>query len=109
MLQSKEARHDSKALSEIAEDCEEAGLWKEVDEHMGYNEQPIDTVALPAALAEILEDEPEAKAFYEGLSEGYKRGYCDWVGGAKQPTTRQNRAEKALAMLKNKQKTLKTV
>jgi len=43
------------------------------------------------------------------LSVGYKRGYCDWVGGAKNEITRRTRAEKALLMLKNKQKTLKTV
>jgi len=60
-------------------------------------------------LAEVLKDEKEASDFFQSLSVGYKRGYCDWVGGAKNETTRQSRAEKALLMLKNKQKTLKTV
>jgi len=46
--------------------------------------------------------------FFNGLSVGYKRGYCDWVGGAKQQATRETRAEKALIMLQRKQKTLKT-
>jgi hypothetical protein len=36
------------------------------------------------------------------------RGYCDWVGSAKQEATRETRAQKALVMLKNKQKALKT-
>ena len=65
-------------------------------------------VVVPEELTNILKDEPEAREFFLGLTDGYKRGYCDWVGGAKQPATRLTRAEKALLMLKNKQKTLKT-
>jgi hypothetical protein len=34
--------------------------------------------------------------------------YCDWVGSAKQEDKRKIRAEKALKMLQNGQKTLKT-
>ena len=63
---------------------------------------------VPAELDALLENEQEAKAFFESLSKSYKRGYCDWVGSAKQEATRQVRAEKALIMLKNGQKTLKT-
>lgn len=66
------------------------------------------TVVVPDELLNILKDEDEAAAFFESLSDGYKRGYCDWVGGAKQQATRETRAQKALIMLKNKQKTLKT-
>ena len=65
-------------------------------------------VVVPVELLEVIKDEPEAKAFFESLTNGYKRGYCDWVGGAKQEATRKTRAGKALTMLKNKQKTLKT-
>ena len=65
-------------------------------------------VIVPEELLAVLKDEPEAKQFFESLTDGYKRGYCDWVGGAKQETTRTTRAGKALTMLKNKQKTLKT-
>ena len=65
-------------------------------------------VVVPAELLEVISDEPEAKEFFESLTDGYKRGYCDWVGGAKQEATRRTRAGKALTMLKNKQKTLKT-
>jgi hypothetical protein len=38
----------------------------------------------------------------------YRQGYCDWVGFAKQEETRKASAEKAMAMLRNKQKILKT-
>jgi len=65
-------------------------------------------VVVPKELLAVLADEPEASAFFEALSDGYKRGYCDWVGGAKQESTRETRAGKALLMLQNKQKTLKT-
>jgi len=65
-------------------------------------------ITVPEELTEVLKNEPEAGAFFASLTDGYKRVYCDWVGGAKQQATRVTRAEKALVMLKNKQKTLKT-
>ena len=66
------------------------------------------TVIVPEELVNILKDDSEANAFFESLSDGYKRGYCDWVGGAKQQATREVRAGKALIMLQKKQKTLKS-
>ncbi|MCL2854420.1 MAG: YdeI/OmpD-associated family protein [Defluviitaleaceae bacterium] len=65
-------------------------------------------VVVPAELARVMEDDIEARHFFDSLTDGYKRGYCDWVGGAKQAATRETRAGKALKMLQNKQKTLKT-
>jgi len=62
---------------------------------------------VPVELEALLEKDKEAKDFFETLTKSYKRGYCDWVGSAKQEATRQVRAEKALMMLKNGQKTLK--
>jgi len=62
----------------------------------------------PAELQTLLDGDAEAKDFFESLSKSYKQGYCDWVGSAKQEDTRKVRAGKALIMLQNKQKTLKT-
>ena len=62
-----------------------------------------------AELQNLLDKTPEASAFFDTLTKSYKKGYCDWVGSAKQAETRQSRAEKAILMLLNKQKTLKTV
>ena len=62
----------------------------------------------PAELQVLLDANTQEKDFFEGLSKSYKQGYCDWVGSAKQEDTRKIRADKALIMLKNKQKTLKT-
>ena len=64
---------------------------------------------VPTELQQLLDGSDAAREFFETLTTSYKQGYCDWVGSAKQEATRQLRAEKALAMLLNKQKTLKTV
>ena len=63
---------------------------------------------VPEELQKLIDKDKKANAFFEGLSKSYKQGYCDWVGSAKQEATRQVRAEKALKMLQNEQKTLKT-
>ncbi|ASU36381.1 YdeI/OmpD-associated family protein [Mucilaginibacter xinganensis] len=62
----------------------------------------------PAELELLLVADKKAKVFFEALSKSYKQGYCDWVGSAKQEDTRKVRAAKALIMLQNEQKTLKT-
>ena len=62
----------------------------------------------PTELQVLLDNDTEASVFFESLSKSYKQGYCDWVGSAKQEDTRKVRAGKALIMLQNKQKTLKT-
>ena len=63
---------------------------------------------VPAELEALLKDDEQAKAFFQTLSKSYMQGYCDWVGSAKAEETRHVRAAKALIMLKNGQKTLKT-
>ncbi len=62
----------------------------------------------PAELQALLKDDDEANAFFEALARSHKQAYCDWVGSAKQEDTRKVRAGKAMTMLRNKQKTLKT-
>ena len=62
----------------------------------------------PSELQELLNQDEEANAFFESLSKSYRQGYCDWVGSAKQEETRKLRADKAMIMLRNNQKTLKT-
>jgi uncharacterized protein YdeI (YjbR/CyaY-like superfamily) len=64
---------------------------------------------VPQELQRLLDDDKAAQDFFDSLSKSYKQGYCDWVGSAKQEATRQTRAEKAILMLRNNQKTLKTV
>ncbi len=63
---------------------------------------------IPAEMEALLATDKKAKEFFETLSKSYKQGYCDWVGSAKSEETRKIRAAKALTMLQNGQKTLKT-
>ena len=63
---------------------------------------------VPPELQQLLDGDSEARTFFETLAKSYKQGYCDWVRSAKQEATRKVRAEKALGMLRNRQKTLKT-
>jgi len=70
-------------------------------------EEQIEEV--PTELQQLLDRNKKAKDFFETLSKSYKKDYCNWVGSAKQEQTGQTRAEKAVLMLKNNQKTLKTV
>ena len=67
------------------------------------------TEGIPLELQTLLDKDIQAKNFFDTLTNSYKKGYCDWVGSAKQEATRQSRAEKAILMLRNNQKTLKTV
>ena len=62
----------------------------------------------PAELQALLGQDAEASDFFETLSRSCKQAYCDWVGSARQEDTRKVRAGKAMIMLRNKQKTLKT-
>lgn len=62
----------------------------------------------PSELQQLLDKEDKARIFFESLAPSYKKGYCDWVDSAKQEATRLSRADKALKMLLNEQKTLKT-
>ena len=43
---------------------------------------------VPGELQSLLNNDKEANAFFETLSNGYKQGYCDWVGSAKQEAFR---------------------
>jgi uncharacterized protein YdeI (YjbR/CyaY-like superfamily) len=63
----------------------------------------------PIELQCLLNLDNQANTFYESLTKSCKQAYCNWVGSAKQEATRTSRAEKALLMLQNSQKTLKIV
>jgi uncharacterized protein YdeI (YjbR/CyaY-like superfamily) len=64
---------------------------------------------VPTELETLLAKNKKAGMFFDTLSKSCKQAYCDWVGSAKKEETRQVRAEKALLMLNNNQKTLKIV
>ncbi len=64
---------------------------------------------VPDELQLLLNKDREANIFFESLARSHKQAYCDWIGSTKQEAARHTRAKKAMLMLKNKQKTLKTV
>jgi hypothetical protein len=57
-------------------------------------------VEVPADLAEALAKEPEAKAFFEGLSYSNKRRHVLAIEGAKAAETRQRRIDKSVAQFR---------
>ena len=56
-------------------------------------------VTLPEDVAALVEDNPEAAAFWEKLSPGNRREYANWIADAKRPETRQRRVEETAARL----------
>jgi hypothetical protein len=47
-----------------------------------------------------LDNEPEARAFFESLATFYRNGYIRWIEGAKRPETRSARIAELLSLLK---------
>jgi bacteriocin resistance YdeI/OmpD-like protein/uncharacterized protein DUF1905 len=56
-------------------------------------------VAVPADLAEALDADPEARAFFDGLSYSNKRRIAEPIAAIKSPETRQRRIERTVAGL----------
>ena len=56
--------------------------------------------ALPEELVRALTGDAEAAAVFEELPPSHQREYSTWVAEAKRDETRERRAEKALAMLR---------
>lgn len=61
------------------------------------------TVEVPAALAEALDADPEAKATFEGLAFTHRKEFARWIEEAKREETRERRAIKAIEMLHARQ------
>jgi bifunctional DNA-binding transcriptional regulator/antitoxin component of YhaV-PrlF toxin-antitoxin module len=55
-------------------------------------------VEVPEDLAAALAREPEARKFFDGLSNSLQRYHADNVAGAKAEATRQRRIEKSIAL-----------
>ena len=62
-------------------------------------------VKVPGELTAAMESDPEAARIYEKLAPSHRREYCDWVGAAKQESTRQARAQKALSLIRQRAQT----
>jgi hypothetical protein len=58
------------------------------------------TVDPPAALADALAADPEARTAFDGLSFSHQREYAEWVAEAKREATRRRRVEQAVKLLR---------
>jgi hypothetical protein len=57
-------------------------------------------VEVPAALAQALEHDPQAKAAYDGMAFTHRKEYARWIEEAKREETRDRRVTQALQMLR---------
>lgn len=78
----------------------EAGLsaGDEVSVELAVDTAPRD-VAVPDDLAAALAQAPDARAFFDGLTDSQRKGFVTSVTGAKQPETRARRVAGAVAAL----------
>lgn len=59
-------------------------------------------VVVPVDLAAEFEKHPQSKEYFTGLSYSHQRQYVEWIEQAKKAETRQQRIDKAIAMLEEK-------
>ncbi len=92
-------------LGVAAEHREAAGVaaGDEIDVDLELDTAPRE-VEVPDDLAAALAGEPEARAFFDGLSYSNRRWYVLSVEGAKTAETRQRRVTKAVEMLREGRK-----
>lgn len=90
-------------VSLSAEHREAAGVvaGDEVRVHLELDTDPRE-VTVPADLALALEEQPEARAFFDELSYSHQQWYVLPIEQAKKAETRQRRVEKAVALLKDR-------
>lgn len=61
------------------------------------------TVAVPEDLAAVLANDPDARAFFEGLSYSRRHAYVSWIEQAKRSETRQERVRRTAELLADRQ------
>ena len=61
------------------------------------------TVTVPADLDGALAADPEARAFFDGLSYSRQTAYVSWIEQAKRPETRQERVRRTAELLARRQ------
>jgi hypothetical protein len=57
------------------------------------------TVVVPSELKKRLASHPQARTVFDSLSYSHRKEFAEWVGSAKQPETRERRAEKSIALV----------
>ena len=62
-------------------------------------------IQIPPELRAALDGDPDAATVFDGLAFTHRREYAEWIAGAKRAETRERRAAKAIAMLREGVKT----
>jgi uncharacterized protein YdeI (YjbR/CyaY-like superfamily) len=62
---------------------------------------PRPEAEVPAALKEALVRDAAAAATFDGFAPGQRRDYCEWIGEAKRPETRDKRVAEAIGWLRD--------
>jgi len=75
-----------------------AGAGDEVEVDIELDTEPRE-VAVPTDFAEALEQDADAKRFFDGLSYSQRRWFVFGIEEAKKPETRQRRIDKAISRL----------
>jgi hypothetical protein len=86
-------------LSRVVRDAAgvQAGDTVEVELELDTAPREVET---PAALADALALDPQARIAYDGLAYTHRKEYARWIAEAKREETRQSRVAKALEMLR---------
>jgi Bacteriocin-protection, YdeI or OmpD-Associated/Domain of unknown function (DUF1905) len=98
-------------LVRMGTDCHIFPVLKEIREQVGKDfgdeveitlEADLEPriIAVPPDLAELFEQAPEVRTFFEKLAYTHQKEYVNWINDAKQETTRQKRVAKTIEMLK---------
>lgn len=66
------------------------GTWDALNE--------VETLTLPADMAQLLNNNPTAKIHWESFPKSVKRGILEWILNAKQPETRNKRIATTVAL-----------
>jgi hypothetical protein len=80
-----------------------AGAGDDLEVDIELDAEPRE-VQVSADLQEALAADPEARGFFEELSNSHKSAYVVWIESAKKDETRQRRIREALQMLRDKRK-----
>lgn len=105
--------HDYRgSLAKMGHQCHILGVTKQIRTAIGKqagdivhvvlkkDEEPR-VVEIPIDFDELLDENPRARKFFEGLSYTNRKEYVGWITGAKKEETRGKRLQKSIEMLLN--------
>lgn len=80
------------------------GIAAGVEAEVVLSAEGPQTETLSPDVAAALDAEPQAKEFFNALATFYRKGYINWIEGAKRPETRAARIAEMMQLLKEGKK-----